>query len=810
MTMRKILVALGLLLSLQAFAVVAPRTPATVRQGDGSVITIQLHGDEFHHWTTADGIPVRKDADGIYRMLPRRSVSAISFRGMAMRQNAGRMRIADRSLSEGNNHFAVILLSFDDLGFTVEDPRRAFSSMLNNDGYSVGGATGSLGEFFRDNSNGRFSPVFDVYGPYKVSRGFAYYGKNGDDDRDEHAEEAFFEAAKLADADIDYSKYDIDGDGVVDNIIFVFAGHDEAEYGGADAIWPYQYSMQYSDNEDIKSATFDGKKLGRYACGAELLGADGATMAGIGTIAHEFSHVLGLPDFYDVDGEENGESNALGNYSLMAFGPYNNGGNTPPYYSYLERQMLGWIEAGEPAGEAGTYTVAPVSEDGGMVIESTTEGESFIVEYRDGTSWDAYVHSGILIYHMDKSGRDVSGRPAWQRWSSAYASVNNYGNHPCYYIVRAKNDVDRTGYWAYPGIGNVTKASPKDWNGNPAGFTMSGITSGGQFRLDFGDPHLGGKVTDSDGDALAGAKVTAGSYSAVTGADGTFGIDARAGKYDVTASLSGYETGHGTVTLKYGTSVLDFILARKGERILGDLYKYDESTGVYMSGLGKNPESVMASVHYTADELRDYVGMRLTKISFYIGGSKADHVYVIVDAGSKRLMCKEIKDYKFMSGKEPTEVDITVDDIRIPEGEDMYIGYGLDNVDSEYPFIIDGGPGVEGGACYNELELDSTTWYDLEWDDGMGGKASANLYVKVSVEDPSKPLPEVEGNDLGFNYIDLSGWDGSSPAPHKLGKTKARVPVSEEWKQDGDILSVRLTYGDGSYEIIERKVRSSD
>ena len=146
-------------------------------------------------------------------------------------------------------------------------------------------------------------------------------------------------------------------------------------------------------------------------------------MTGIGTIAYEFSHVLYLPDCYDVDGEENGESNALGNYSLMASDPYNNGGNTPPYYSYLERQMLGWIEAGEPAGEAGTYTVAPVSEDGGMVIESTTEGESFIVEYRDGTSWDAYVHSGILIYHMDKSARDASGRPAWQRWSSAYASV---------------------------------------------------------------------------------------------------------------------------------------------------------------------------------------------------------------------------------------------------------------------------------------------------------------------------------------------------------------------------------------------------
>ena len=75
--------------------------------------------------------------------------------------------------------------------------------------------------------------------------------------------------------------------------------------------------------------------------------------------------------------------------------------------------------------------------------------------------------------------------------------------------------------------------------------------------------------------------------------------------------------------------MLDFILARKGERIPGDLYKYDESTGV-CPGSGRTPESVMASVHYTADELWDYVGMRLTKISFYIGGSKADHVYVIV------------------------------------------------------------------------------------------------------------------------------------------------------------------------------------
>ena len=51
--------------SLVATAVPAKRTPVTFTQSDGTVITVTMCGDEWHHgYVTADGLAVARAAHG--------------------------------------------------------------------------------------------------------------------------------------------------------------------------------------------------------------------------------------------------------------------------------------------------------------------------------------------------------------------------------------------------------------------------------------------------------------------------------------------------------------------------------------------------------------------------------------------------------------------------------------------------------------------------------------------------------------------------------------------------------------------------
>ena len=139
-------------------------------------------------------------------------------------------------------------------------------------------------------------------------------------------------------AGLDFTQYDTDGDGYVDNVFVYYAGYNEAEGGAANTIWPHRWSV--SDAGITSGITFDGKKINDYSCTSELKGTSGTNMCGIGTFCHEFGHVLGLPDFYDTSGTQ---SNTLDEWDIMDYGAYSNSGCTPPAYSAYERFFLGYL-----------------------------------------------------------------------------------------------------------------------------------------------------------------------------------------------------------------------------------------------------------------------------------------------------------------------------------------------------------------------------------------------------------------------------------------------------------------------------------
>ena len=186
---------LFLLTALSLYAV--PARPGKFRhvQPDGSTITLVRHGDEWGHWLTdGAGNVVRKDADGFYRPVPASKAESIRRQAATRRAEARRRRVPRASgIALDKKHFLVILVAFSDLDFKTPDANTAFGNLLNQQGYSANGGKGSARDFYYENSRGKFEPVFDVYGPVKLSHDKAYYGGNDSDDNDLRPEQAVAE-----------------------------------------------------------------------------------------------------------------------------------------------------------------------------------------------------------------------------------------------------------------------------------------------------------------------------------------------------------------------------------------------------------------------------------------------------------------------------------------------------------------------------------------------------------------------------------------------------------------------------------------
>ena len=494
--MRKCILLVAALLCGFQLALAVPARPGkyTLTQPDGTKIIVSRHGDEWNHFPVdAFGRMLRRDADGFFRSIPEAEASRMLEKAGArrMQRRAAQAARAQEHIASGRKHFPVILVEFDDVPFSQVDPNLAFTRLLNEEGYSEYGGTGSARDYFYDNSHGLFEPVFDVFGPFKLSGNKKYYGANDDDGNDKHPVQALVEGCRGLDGQIDFSQYDADGDGVVDLVFMYYAGYGEADSSDPDTIWPHQRELHRTGT----SLTLDGVSIDAYACTNELngVGAYQDLLCGIGTTCHEFSHALGLPDFYDTDYNRfNGFAAGLFNYSLMGGGCHNNDDRTPPYFNVEERILLGWLDRDDALLDierTGPVTLTPVRDGIARRTLTDTEGEYFLYECRDLSGWDRYIPApGLIVYHVDRSSRTVhilgGEYPAstlWNYWRVTN-SINENGSHPCFYVVPAADpDNLRFGYQRvdgnyvfldeyapripFPGSLNVTEFTARSWNG---------------------------------------------------------------------------------------------------------------------------------------------------------------------------------------------------------------------------------------------------------------------------------------------------------------------------------------------------------
>ena len=346
--------------------------------------------------------------------------------GCVSKERAKQLAAGQTKSQELVSRGLLILVEFSDLPLADGNTKEAFDSLANADNYTYNGAYGSCKKYYQDQSNGKYTPHFDVIGPVVLPQTQAFYGTDtaieGDD---RYIADFVIDACKGAQQlGVDFSDYDQDNDGNVDLVYILYAGHSQADGGAASCIWPHAWDMQsalYFGNTHqteyyVKTNTageiisqnlpvMNGKTVMRYACSNELIYSSN-NRTSIGTICHEFGHVLGLADLYRTDGVASKE--VPGSWALMSNGNYLNNGNIPPNLSVWEKYFLGWIEPEMLAtsrniampADGQTYFMLnrtnTIAEEGPLSTDTV-----YYFENRQKSGWDEYLPGwGMLVWRI--------------------------------------------------------------------------------------------------------------------------------------------------------------------------------------------------------------------------------------------------------------------------------------------------------------------------------------------------------------------------------------------------------------------------
>ncbi len=415
--MKKVLSTLSLILVTIAVMAVPAKKGLwkTIVLEDGTEVRAQLKGDEFgHFWRTADGKQYVA-VDGQYREeTPEMRQMAASRRIQAQQRRVARQatntvhgvrRASEAHLNEKKG--LILLVNFKDVKFQEENDQAFYNNVANTPGFTdENGFHGSVADYFKDQSRGLFELTFDVVGPVTVSKDAKYYGENNTNGEDKHPEEMVVEAVKLAQDQVsNWNQYDWDGDGEVDQVMIIYAGEGEADGGAESTIWPHEWELQYMD---LDFEIVEGLRINTYAVANEgsaqqdyWTGVEYFAVNGIGTICHEFSHCLGLPDMYDTSYSGN---YGMGDWSLMDQGSYCGDGFIPSGYTSYDKYCIGWVEPIEltTATEVNDMHAVNESDDVYIIKNTAHPDEYYLIESRQQKGWDAKTPAkGMLILHVD-------------------------------------------------------------------------------------------------------------------------------------------------------------------------------------------------------------------------------------------------------------------------------------------------------------------------------------------------------------------------------------------------------------------------
>lgn len=529
---RAIIFRLSLIVALLAFTCPSRSVPAkrgvwrTVTLSNGLTVKARLCGDEHAHWWQAeDGSCFDVDSLGKGKaVVPQELMSKARSRMAARRQAARRanskkasQRIATNSNTgkfQGQRHGLIILVNFADSKFNTSKfgpTQTLYSRIANEANYGENNFKGSISDYFKAQSGGQFLLDFDVAGPVTLPNGYSYYGQNDDDGYDKRPTKMVREACQAVDGSVDFSKYDWDGDGEVEEVFVVYAGNGEHDTTNQpNLIWPHMDNLANYKEQ----LTLDGVTINTYACASELNG--DKTLSGIGTFCHEFSHCMGFPDMYDTASD--GNNFGMGSWDLMDYGSYNGYGYVPAGYSGYEKMVCGWttpIELDKPMTVNGMERLADMGQTY-IIYNKGNRNEYYILENRQQSGFDKYLPgSGLLIERVDYD-KDIWEWNAVNTTNGGYypegSSTPSYNDHQRITIFHANNieyDGNNATY-PYASLDSLTDSSQPAatvWNANADGTYLMhcrvyGITQNADGTVAFSFGRANGNATGTNDSIL--------------------------------------------------------------------------------------------------------------------------------------------------------------------------------------------------------------------------------------------------------------------------------------------------------------------